>query len=88
MALARYRALVGHVSHPTKRAHFVGWERLVGADPKAEFIVPDGFRYRKLPDGEVIQDSAMLRVACTDGALERLPLELAPAKKVKEASNG
>lgn len=87
MALARYRALVGHVPHPTKKAHFVGWERLVDPRIQAEFTVPDGYRYRRMPDGEVLSDSAMLRVAATDGALQALPLELPAEKKVK-ATNG
>ena len=75
MALKRYRAIgTGLVSHPSKQAAFVGYERVIDGS-KADLEIPGGHRYRKLPEGEVLQDSADLRNHARQGALEELRLE-------------
>jgi hypothetical protein len=84
----RYRAKgTGLVSHLTLRT-FVGYRPVRGdATPEPrDVVVPDGMRFRWMPDGEVLTDSAYLRVRALDGDLEVLPLELpeskpTPAKK-------
>lgn len=97
MALVRYRATskrnedtgtLPMVSHPTKSAGFVGYERIQGA-AAGDFVVPGGHAYKRLPDGEVIADSPYLRTAMRDGALELLPLEMKAEKATKkETANG
>jgi hypothetical protein len=95
MANVRYRAVIRPagpdgvithplVSHPIKRG-FVGYERAEHV-AKADYAIPGGHAYRRLPDGEVLPDSVTLRNAARDGAIELLPLEL--PKKTKESANG
>jgi hypothetical protein len=72
MALKRYRAVgSGLVSHPNKKG-FVGYERVIGAPGKGDLVVPGGHVFRKLPDGELLPDSADLRNEARRGALEEV----------------
>lgn len=85
MAQKRYRAVgTGLVSHPTIKAAFVGWRRVTDSSKEpGDFVAPGGYRYRKLPNGEVLDDNAMLRTCARpldkggEGSLEELPLETA-----------
>lgn len=88
--LKRYRAVEGGglVSHPTIKT-YVGWRRVVDkSEQPGDLVVPDGHRWRRMPDGDVLPDSAYLRKAVRQGALEELPLELVPVIKSKNAPKG
>jgi hypothetical protein len=88
--LKRYRAVEGHVSHPTIKT-FVGYRRVTdGSKQEGDFDVPGGHRWRKLPEGEVLPTSTFLRARVLDGSLEELPLEQPKAelKTVNRSTKG
>jgi hypothetical protein len=81
MAKKRYRAIgTGLVDHPTIKT-YVGYRRVLGGDAQErDVVVPGGHRWRWMPDGDLVEDNAMLRAAARDGHLEELPLELPDPK--------
>lgn len=65
--LIRVMALKGKMlPHPLRPKAFLGYEVVHNAGP-ADHEVPGGLRYRVMPEGELIQNSVMIRRALRRG---------------------
>jgi hypothetical protein len=81
--LIRVMAVRGKMQpHPTAQKAFVGYE-VVHDVGQADHVVPDGLRYRIKPDGELIQNTVMVRRAIRRGDIAEFQ---APPAAVAESA--